>query len=861
MMILDSLVNQLSQRFQHEKRARVCLWFDERREFARLLPALREHMAAMARPPFQLLEYDEDHRHGQIWLKCQIWKALVAATSAEHKRLRFVTYVPLSQDRCEKVGADGNRPLDLLAEYRFSGILWRINGKHPTLFSFLRQAGIPLSEQPSEQRRLYEGGTDSLLAKYVAQFVDHPVDFWNTTLTPEVAQSRLIGDADQTILDLALDPDGTWTRLGDKGLRHEFLAMVRERYGFEAANTSPDDWVHELVAALALTETFLGYDEPNDFPFADRLPPVPIRPLHVQLLQRWLRDSESRGAWDHWIRKIESEIDLSEWAQDRAGLSFGLPHLVRQRWSKVKQAFNMAAPRSSATAEFFERHQDLITREAEFGKASHAPIGAWPLLRDLGVFVEACGDAETKVARLTTASDLAQAYIEGAATIELQHMRIRSRAEEHDLPSAIRVADRAYADYANVLNTRFFRALAETGSTAIPGFPDVTEHLEQRIWRATDRRAVVIVDALRYDCALAIKTELREQDVVVEPAVAMLPTVTAIGMTALLPLSGASVDLRLKDNNLHPSVNGKDTAVLANRISHLEGFGAACIDIADAEAANEPPPEAGDLLVVFGHYDVDHIGHGAAQTLIRHVQLEENRLARLVRKLHRWGYSAVHIVTDHGFVLLDETKLPEEVPCDKEWCHVYKERFAIVPAAADLPVATFPFRWNREVKVAVPPGLAFFKAEKSFSHGGAALQEIVIPHLTSRSYTTTEKRMGVEVVLPTFELTRAAVRVLLRPRSPATAASGQMLLFTETGRRLALDVLHTDAAGKRKSVLAAGPKEVRLEPKDSEQPVTLFFHTAASFRTGELLHLDIRDVETTEQFPPGGIKLTVGRDM
>ena len=31
-----------------------------------------------------------------------------------------------------------------------------------------------------------------------------------------------------------------------------------------------------------------------------------------------------------------------------------------------------------------------------------------------------------------------------------------------------------------------------------------------------------------------------------------------------------------------------------------------------------------------------------------------------------------------------------------------------------------------------------------------------------------------------------------------------------------------------------------------------------SFRS---LELDIRDVETTEQFPPGGIKLTAGRDM
>ena len=105
------------------------------------------------------------------------------------------------------------------------------------------------------------------------------------------------------------------------------------------------------------------------------------------------------------------------------------------------------------------------------------------------------------------------------------------------------------------------------------------------------------------------------------------------------------------------------------------------------------------------------------------------------------------------------------------------------------------------------------------------------------------------------------MKVLLRPQSTATADSGQILLFTETGRTLALDVLRTDTVGCQSSVLATGPKEVRLEPSRSEQAVTLFFHTAASFRTGDLLDLDIHDVETTEQFPPGGIKLTVGRDM
>ena len=220
------------------------------------------------------------------------------------------------------------------------------------------------------------------------------------------------------------------------------------------------------------------------------------------------------------------------------------------------------------------------------------------------------------------------------------------------------------------------------------------------------------------------------------------------------------------------------------------------------------------------------------------------------------------MVTDHGFILLDEDRLPDEVPCDRDWCRVRKARFALVPAEADLPLASLPFDWDPTLRVALPPGLAFFQAEQSFSHGGAALQELIIPHLVSHSEVAAAKRIAVEVVLPTFELLRAAVKVILRPVSPGSAEGGQMALFPATGRTLRLDVLRTDETGTRVSVLATGrPKELRVDPDAGERNATLFFDSAQSFAVGELLDLDIRDVETTEQFPPGGVKLTVGRDL
>ena len=216
-------------------------------------------------------------------------------------------------------------------------------------------------------------------------------------------------------------------------------------------------------------------------------------------------------------------------------------------------------------------------------------------------------------------------------------------------------------------------------------------------------------------------------------------------------------------------------------------------------------------------------------------------------------------MTDHGFILLDEDKLPPEVTCNKEWCYVRKERFALVPANADVPLMTFPFAWDQTMRLAFPPGLAFFMAEKSFSHGGCALQEILIPHLISRM-ATEEKRVSIEIVVPPGELVRSAVKITLRPKPQASAS--QMNLFIEYGRTLQLDVLRVGPGAERKSVLATGrPKEARVEANSGDVAVTLFFHTAESFRRGDILMLDIRDADTLEQLPTGGIKLTVGRDL
>lgn len=850
-MILAALVEEFARRFQHEKRARVCLWFDEKREFDAILPKLTEYLAVHEPAAFTLLQYDPAAFHGQIWLKDQVRRCPVER--------HFLVYLPLSEDRLDSADPNGEHYLELLAEYRIAGIIWRLNGKQPTLFSFLRQAGVELPESPAEQRRLYEGGGNSLLAKYAAKFADRPASFWQGTLTAERAQERLIGDLEKTILDLAAAPEVEWKALETKGLVTEFAGMVREQYGYESPRTSPATWVRGLVEMLALTETHLGYGERTDFPFADRLPPIPVREHHRQLLDRWLKDAEGRPVWERWIKEVEPHLDLSDWAVDKQGHSFALPHLVALRWRRTLADFDEAAGRASTTLEFFSKNRKDIRREVEFSRANPAPVGAWSVLADLDTFLTSCNEALGRVEHANSANDLARVYVSEAARIDGGHIRLRSESMSHGLPAISKVADRTYASYTNPLNEKFFGVYAAQGSCELADFEFVTKHLQREVWQRSGRRAVVIVDALRLDGSFAIKNALTGHDVEIHTLRAMLPTVTPIGMTAMLPLDGVKFSFDVEANNVHPRVNGKDAALRSNRLALLSEFGADCHEIEAVENTSGNSGAFGELLVVFGHEEVDHIGHGSAEALIRHVDLEIRRLALLIRRLHRWGYPEVHVVTDHGFILLDEEKLPPEVPCNKEWCYVRKERFALVPAHADVPLVTFPFAWDESMKLALPPGLAFFMAEKSFSHGGGALQEILIPHLVSRM-ATEEKRVGVEVVVPSGELVRSAVKIVLRPKPQAGAV--QMSLFIEHGRTLQLDVVRVAPNGERKSVLATGrPKEARIEANSGDVTVNLFFHTTESFRRGDILVLDVRDVDTLEQFPAGGIKLTVGRDM
>jgi hypothetical protein len=865
-MILAALTEELRALFGRHAQARIALWFDEKREFERLLPAFDKHLASHATPPFALLRYDEKAGHGQLWIKHEIHWASRNLPPKEREARRYVLYLPFPAERLDGPEEEGGFSADLLIEYRYLGATWLVDGKKPSLFAFLRRAGVKLPNDPKEQRLLWEGGRDSLLTKFAVRFAERDARFWEHALTPAWARQQVIGDVEQTILDLAADPVERLGQIVQDGLLTELVQQVRDAFGFSRPIPLPDaqpslnpavlidEWLADLVLRLALTETYEAYGEPADFPFLSLLPDPPCRARCVQLLKRWLKDGSAAGDYHRLIRRVEREYDLSGWAKGRSGTPFAFPHLVLHRFQTFYDQFRAAAKQKTQYLPLLREHAKELAAEADFTRASPEPVRGFELLHRLAQLVTASEEAVEKVRACTTAEEIVKLYLGYAGRIDRAHWRLVADAgKESELEEVVAVANRAYGEYLTRLNAGFFEALRPADTWAVAGVRPIAE-VVAGVWSGRRPFAVVIVDALRYDCALDLRERLRLPESALAPALACIPTRTWVGMTALLPLQGEALryEAGAGEGRLRSTKTGGNFSDRQTRLQFLrERVGATCMEIEEAENASRTPKPLPEVLCVFGHETIDSLGHDNASDLIRHLHVEVDRLVNLVGKLHKWGYPEVHLLTDHGFVMTsDEITAPVvAIPADRAM--VAKARYALLAEGAVVEAKTLPFPFDPKVRVAVPAGMACFKEEKSFAHGGVAVQEVIIPHLVSRKEAAPE-RVGVRVLPAAYEVKTHAVKVALEAIPPERVD----LFSRPIGRTVEVDLRRKDES------VVARPVKKELSPDPAQKTtVVLMLNDKLAFMEGDVLDLVVRDVDNQEVLSPAGLRLTVARNL
>ncbi|PVY76889.1 uncharacterized protein (TIGR02687 family) [Tamilnaduibacter salinus] len=273
------------------------------------------------------------------------------------------------------------------------------------------------------------------------------------------------------------------------------------------------------------------------------------------------------------------------------------------------------------------------------------------------------------------------------------------------------------------------------------------EHWVRPYLRKDKRICVIISDAMRYEIGDELLGLIRQEDrysAELEPALSTLPSYTQLGMAALLP----NKSLAIADNDTGTVlVDGQSSQGTVNRTkilqAALDGRGQA-VKAEDFMQLNREDSrellKGNDVLYIY-HNRIDHTGdkmHSEGQAFEAAEQTLGD-LIRLIKKLTAANANNLLITADHGFIYqnreLDESDfLGDAVSGDDVR---YRDRRFVLGKGLSASPAFHHFSSEQlgldgDMEVQIPKSINRLRLKGSgsrFVHGGASLQEVVIPVL------------------------------------------------------------------------------------------------------------------------------------
>ena len=326
-----------------------------------------------------------------------------------------------------------------------------------------------------------------------------------------------------------------------------------------------------------------------------------------------------------------------------------------------------------------------------------------------------------------------------------------------------RCLDQNYSKLCNRINLEWTRCLKETGGIGEVHLLRQQNFYDERIKPIQKKVAVIVSDALRYEVAKELIGELAKSKHIasLKPAIAMLPSETKYCKPSLLPHrelklygKGEEQDMAVDDHIL-------DTTL--KRSEHLQVYrdGAVCVPFETVAEYNlEKNREIFKHPLVYIFHDViDKTGHdGNAKQIVNSCRDAITELKKMIPKIHAsYNVTEVYITSDHGFLFNDIMITDKDKHKIEEDCLERSTRYYLTKSKDEVNgVVKFPLNEVSgmvnvsDVMVAVPMGTNRFAAPSGgymFTHGGAALQELIIPVITSRQERDDNKQpVGVMIL-------------------------------------------------------------------------------------------------------------------
>lgn len=262
----------------------------------------------------------------------------------------------------------------------------------------------------------------------------------------------------------------------------------------------------------------------------------------------------------------------------------------------------------------------------------------------------------------------------------------------------------------------------------------------------TGKTAYVWVDALRFEMARQLCEVLKEDfDLAIQPAIAMIPTITEIGMAALLPRASQSAKVvSVGGGKLGVEIEGTVVKDRKDRIAFLKDH--VDVPVFDAKLDALLPKPSKKIrdgiqeaqLILITSQEIDELCEkdNVAQAR-RQMDGVLNDLRRGFRVLSDLGVKTIILAADHGHLFAEEISedMKIEAPGGNT-ADLHRRAWVGVGGTSEpsyLRASLSSLGVESELDIATPWTFACFKAKgggKTYFHGGLSPQELIVPVVT-----------------------------------------------------------------------------------------------------------------------------------
>jgi|LDZU01.1.fsa_nt_gi hypothetical protein len=559
------------------------------------------------------------------------------------------------------------------------------------------------------------------------------------------------GDFMDVALKFLSDPKFD-TRIEEKDALAELSQMMAAELDAEplADDEDLDSYRSRLARYVLATDFLAGISSVPDQLASVRAASRPgAKDACVKLAKTWRSMRDLQKSYVDRASAVEKELGISR-------ISFSMDQILRtETFLEVERSLQ----KSVEEALIQKANEDLVqiaaAHRSSFWSEQTAEVQArWSLIETAGQLLLEAERIENEIRYLPEEVDsIFLAYTSGDRPwylLDSHHRNMEKKFHNFDfhttedgLERLVYQARDRYSKAGETLAEKFLRFYQKAGFR-IDRALNQTEIFEKVVTPAIEegKSAYVWVDALRFEMAQELVRILSQEcDCEIKPALAAVPTITEIGMAALLPGAQKGKVISAGDGKLGMEIDGTLIRTRDDRIKFLKsktGLKVFDVKLDDLLPTPKTPViegiEDAELILVTSQ-EIDALCEDENVALARRTMDDILlMLQRAFRVLVKSGVNRIVISSDHGYLFGDE--LGEDMKISApggKTSDLHRRVWVGVGGAAEksyLRAKIADFGLGEDLEIAVPWNFSCFKVSggsRAYFHGGLSPQEIIVP--------------------------------------------------------------------------------------------------------------------------------------